>query len=611
MKSKIYTLVALALSTSIVSAQNLPTLHHSGPDHVATAPATADILPPSSPYAVGDTIWYDDFADTGDWIMGTTGAAGTADSLWEHTLDGPYGTFSGSWGDVDSETAGNGWVMFDSDGNGSADPGTGAPTGVEFDTYIQMANPVDLSSYPVVAVVFQEFYKALQSQIWVDVSIDGTNWTSTEYHADFGGNDQTAQPEYAYQDISAVAGGQATVWVRLRYEGFGYFWQVDDFAFVEGISNDLRMARVFTGNNNSDYLYTKMPISQAVDMELGAVVSNIGGLAQTNLMLDWDISDGSGSVASGTESMTASLASGANDTLFFSTGFSPSNIGDHTITMTVSADSVDANTGNDMDSEVVEITDHNWAHDFEDENYSNLGYDETEEPLGFEIGATYLCRADGQSIYAVDVPLSTATSASSVTINIYEDGTGSGFDVASQIYDIQNGDLSSTGNPQFINIVLDDPVQMNLGSEYIATVAFEAGDEGQMLGNFIDDGDNGQVFYSAQDDTWYNWIGLSTGIRLNLNPSVGIADEPELMNVSVLPNPATDVITVELSLETTSDLAVSITALDGKTVISESFGTVSGSFRTTLDVSELSQGAYTVQLISENTVHTEKLIIAD
>lgn len=608
MKSKIFTLVAFALSTTLVTAQNLPSRTFSGPDHVVAAPETGDVLPPSSPYAVGDTIWYDDFADTNDWIMGTTGIG--ADSLWEHTLTGPYGTFSGSWGDVESETAANGWVMFDSDGNGSADPGTGAPTGVEFDTYIQMANAVDLSSYSTVAVIFQEFYKALQSQVFVDVSIDGTNWTSTEYHADFGPNDQTAQPEYAYQDISAVAGGQATVWVRLRYVGYGYFWQIDDFAIVEGIENDLRLARVFTGNNNSDYLYTKIPMSQASDMELGAVVNNVGGLTQTNLMLDWDISDGTGSVASGTEAMATALPAAQSDTIFFSTGFTASSLGDHTITMTVSADSVDSNVDNDMGSEVVEITANTWAHDFEDEAYSNLGYDETEEPDGFEIGATYLCRAAGESIYAVDVPLSTATSASSVTINIYEDGTGSGFDVASQIYDIQPGDLSSPGNPQFINIILDDPVPLNLGSEYIATVAFEAGDEGQMLGNFIDDGDNGQVFYSAAEDTWYNWIGLSTGMRLNLDPNVGVEDQPELLNVSVQPNPASDVVIISLSVENNTDLALTIVSLDGKTVISESFGTVSGSFRSSLDVSELSSGAYTIQLISDKTVHAEKLIIA-
>lgn len=559
--------------------------------------------------AEGDTIWYDDLADLSNWVTGTTGAFGTADSLWEHTTDGPYGEFSGSWGDVQSPTAANGWVMFDSDGNGSAAAGTGAPTGVEFDTYIQLANSVDLSSYPVVAVSMTEFYKALQSQVYVDVSIDGTNWTSYEVHADFSANDQTEQDAILYQDISGIAGGQSTVWVRLRYEGFGYFWQVDDFMLVEGVENDIELTRIFTGNNETDYLYTKKPTTQAAEMELGVIATNIGGLAQTNVVVDWEVTDGSSTVASGTETITASLAGGASDTLFFATGYTASAVGEYTINMTVGSDEAEVNLDDNSGTESIEMTEFIWAHDYEDESYQPWGYAAdggTVMEEAFEMGADYFCQVDGDAIYAVEFPLGNQTTAASVTVKIYEDATTNG-PISETVYDVVSSQLSSNSNVKFITVVLDDPVFMSSGSVYTATVGIEAGDDGYIMGNDIDDNDGGQSVYFAFEDTWYNWIGLTTAMRLNTNPNVaGVEDDIEQFGFGIYPNPATNNVRVKFAKDSEVEL-INLVDLSGKLV--QTWNVSQSVERFSLDVTNLDAGVYFVTALTANGQTSQKLII--
>lgn len=557
--------------------------------------------------AEGDTIWYDSFADLSNWMVGTTGALGTADSVWEHTLTGPYGTFSGSWGDVQG-TQSDGWAMFDSDGNGSADPQTGAPTGVEFDTYLQLANPQDFTNQPVVAVTFTEFYKALQSETYIDVSTDGTNWTSILVHTGFSANDQTAQDEILYQDISPLAGGQPQVWIRLRFVGFGYFWQVDDFLFVEGVENDLAITRLFTGDNENDYLYTRKPLTQMTEIELGVVVENQGGLDQTNVNVDWEISDGSSVVASGTQAITTSLVAGDMDTVFFSTGYTPSATGIYTFDMDAYSDQTDSDLSDNVASDSYEVTEFVWAHDYEAEPYQAYGYDADEQQGadGFEMGADYFCQVDGDFIYGATFALGNSTTAASVTVKIYEDDPANG-PVSETIYDIPSGMLSTGSNMKFITVVLDDPVEMLAGSVYTATVAIESGDDGYIMGNPVDDDDRGQSVYFAFEDTWYYWSGLTTSMRLNINPDVaGIESDVAKFGFGLYPNPATDNVEVRVDADANID-QLTIVDISGKLVKTVAVANRAEVFR--MDLSELNAGVYFVNAISADGITSQKLIL--
>lgn len=607
-------IATVVLIPAVAGAQSYSDLNLRAFDPSVDNAASVDPFRPNSSQfagtsrAEGDTIWYDDFANLDNWTAGTTGASGTADSLWEYTTTGPYGTFSGTWGDVESVTASNGWVMFDSDGNGSANPSNGAPTGVEFDTYLQLANPIDLSSYPVVGVAFTEFYKELSSETYLDVSTDGTNWTSIQLHPGFGANDATAHDEVLYQDITPIAGGQSSVWIRLRYVGYGYFWQVDDLMFVEGVENDLALGRIFTGNNENDYLYTKIPVSQAVSLELGAVAINTGGMPQTNVMVDWEISDGSNVVASGSEAMATSLAAGASDTLFFETNYTPSVVGDYTISMSVYSDQTDSNLANNDGSDVIEITEYVWGHDYTGEPYVQYGYSGTSQQGtdGFEMGADYFCKVDGDFIYALQFALGNNSDAESVTAKVYEDDPTNGA-ISETVYDIQQGDYSTNSNVKFITVVLDDPVEMLAGSVYTATVAIEPGNSGYIMGQQIDDDDRGQSVYFAFEDTWYYWSGLTTSMRINLNPDIaGIDDMIAEYGFGLYPNPARE--SFALSIPEEADVrSIRVLDMGGKAVRDLTSGPISNKLRVSTD--GLASGMYFVEVITDQGAGTQKLIV--
>jgi len=146
---------------------------------------------------------------------------------------------------------------------------------------------------------------------------------------------------------------------------------------------------------------------------------------------------------------------------------------------------------------------------------------------------------------------------------------------------------------------------------YTATIAVEGGDEAYILGNNIDDNDAGQAFYSASANTWYNWIGLTTAMRLNTNPNVAsIAENSYVSGVHIYPNPSSDNLNIRFTAKEDLNVIVNVIAMDGKTVLTENTSAIaSNNSKITLNVDGLSAGIYTVQLISENSALTYKVAI--
>jgi hypothetical protein len=393
---KIYTsLVALAIAAG-ASAQNAPVpsaKHRANDNGVALEEPTTT----PSVAATGDTIngLYYDFSNAANWTFGNDGNP-SAD--WEITTAGPTGDFSESYGPLESTTAANGWAMFDSDavGNGSS---------VQ-NAWIQLANSVDLTGFNSVAVVWQQFYTRFNDNVYLEVSIDGgTSWTTYEVNGDIAGNSSSDNPDSRSVNISGVAGGQATVWIRFRFEGsWYYFWQVYDFAFVEGATNDIQLSKTYHGDIINAWEYQQIPLVQVQEVVLGAISYNGGGDTQTNVTYTYDISNGSGSVDSGTFPATnASLASTGTDTTWYATGFTPSAVDDYTVTISVTSDETDEVPGNNEIVSMFMVTESVYAHDDEDNiEFQFTGTDANGDVAGFKAGMYYDVFVDG-TIYAVQV----------------------------------------------------------------------------------------------------------------------------------------------------------------------------------------------------------------
>jgi hypothetical protein len=225
--------------------------------------------PVSSPalLASGDTIWENDFSNASDWdIANSIGN----NSDWVIGTDVPAGDFP--LAGILSTSAANGYALFDSD--------LYCTTGD--DATVAMANPVDLTGYAAVVVQFQQYYRNYQGATYLEVSTDGSVWTQFVLNGSLAGNAATSNPDFAQVNISGVAGGQATVWLRFRYVGAcDYSWMVDDVAIVEGADNDIQLVDLWHGDFQNAWEYQEVPLAQAQEVTIGAASLNQGGNSQT------------------------------------------------------------------------------------------------------------------------------------------------------------------------------------------------------------------------------------------------------------------------------------------------------------------------------------------
>lgn len=524
--------------------------------------------------------------------------------------------FPSSWTNV-ATNANENWTYTATGGNpdGHMDIAYDASLGQQDESLITA--PIDLSAIPTVGLYFDWF----MSYYWgvdpndnydltVSISVDGgTNYTDLWTEADAGQFDSYAWYTKVL-DLGAYASETAAIF-KFNYNGSdGAQAKFDNINFCSLPSNDLRLDVVYTGDVINDYVYTRIPLSQATEVIAGAVALNFGVATQNNLSYDWTVTLDGSSVASGTVAGASILASGEVDTVWVSTGYTPDATGEIVVSFEVSADETEEVPGDNTLEEALLVTDFEWGHDYENEDYFGFGYagNDPDGSGGFEVGARYFCQVDGDMIYALQFPLSSTTTSVSVTAKVYEDMTTSPA-VSETVYDIQTGDLSGTG-VNFITVVLDDPVAMVPGSVYIATVAIEAGDSGYILGNDIDDNDAGQVVYFVNDDTWYNWVGLTTAMRLNLDGTIGIEENQDVSGVYVYPNPAMDVLNVGFVSKQNQNINMNIIAMDGSLIQTQQVIAKAGQSNSVrFDTQNLAAGVYMIQMIGANSSLTQRVVV--
>ncbi|MBP6334025.1 MAG: T9SS type A sorting domain-containing protein [Bacteroidia bacterium] len=153
---------------------------------------------------------------------------------WTWTTIGTYFDYPGNDSLSTSGTsASNGYLMFDSDSaSGTAQGEYG----------VLITDAIDCSLHPTVRVAFNEFFAKYDgltpiypNTARVYVSNDGTNWTLIHASdAVLGPNDETPNPQAVSINVSSIAGGQATVYFKFSFTGdYSYWWFVDDLELSE------------------------------------------------------------------------------------------------------------------------------------------------------------------------------------------------------------------------------------------------------------------------------------------------------------------------------------------------------------------------------------------
>lgn len=116
----------------------------------------------------------------------------------------------------------------------------------------------------------------------------------------------------------------------------------------------------------------------------------------------------------------------------------------------------------------------------------------------------------------------------------------------------------------------------------------------------------GTTYYFEWDDTWEN---SAFPFLLTFDAATGVADERLAQSVSMSPNPASEVLNLDLNFEKTTHLNVRILNNIGQTVLSKKMNDILRGTQT-LDLSGLTTGIYIVEISDGQTRANKKLVIS-
>lgn len=561
--------------------------------------------------APGDTIWQNDFSNPSDWAI--SNEVGNSDN-WVIGTSGPSGAFPNP--DLISTSGGN-WALYDSDLMCSGNQIGNLVT----------ASPINLSSYSGVLVQFEQHYRRYVDSTYVVVSTDGTNWTKFDVNQGIAVNASTTNPQLVQINISAVAGGEAAVWIGFQFyspsslggnAGCSYAWQVDDVALVEAQDNDLVIGATYYGDVFNDWEYATTPLAQAVPVYLGAIATNNGAATQTSVACEYDITLDGNSVSSGSFAIgSGTLAPAESDTGWFDTGFTPDEVGTYTVTYTITSDASDANPNDNESTSAFDITMYEWSHEREDSWDGQYGGyivpdSDPEEMQAYAQGSVFYPVQDAD-LYGMRVSFGSLTSATTsapmaLTMEIHEIGASIQDIVDSEV---QGVEISDDGWQTF---VFDSPYLMTAGTGYILAIRTEGGDDIMTINGWGVDADFGAANYgpfgTGGAENWYNGWDYSSAIRALFDPTIGVEENEDLSGVHVYPNPATDNINVRFVAKEDQTIMINVIAANGALVMSEQRKASVGQNNTiTFDATNLTAGIYMVQMVGTTSSLTQRVVV--
>ena len=404
--------------------------------------------------------------------------------------------------------------------------------------------------------------------------------------------------------------------------GFSYISPGDSSSFVfnanAALANNLTATQVFNADISTDYGYTIIPLTQARPIGLSVDVQNTGLNDATGATFSYDISDASGSVDAGASGALSDIVSGDGDTLVYQSAYTPSSVGDYTLTATISSDSADLSAADDVATSDLEVSDYIWAKDYYtspadvDGGFVNISIN-SGQPVS--IGHLYIASAN-QMAYNIDFGVyDISYNANSVFyVQLYEyDAAGGAFImVANSIdYTVQSGDLGNIITVPFIA-----PYDLIAGNEYLAVVGHYGlssnGTDGPVI-SAAGNGVEGDVlgFYGATNDLYSLIAPGAYVVRLNFEDFSGINES----NVNFVlgqnqPNPFNNNTMINYTLNEASFVNFKVVDYTGKIIMEIAEGTKSaGDHSINLNADKLSNGVYYYTLSTEKGSLTKTMVV--
>ncbi len=337
---------------------------------------------------MGDTLLFETFSDTSRWISANLGMG---DKKWKI---GPY-TNSDAVQLTNYTQVFTAWNPAPQTGDSIAyfnayqyiaTPPNPFPTTIN--VTLTYNGSFDFSSNPAIGVSWFQNYRAYNGdKIYFEYSLNGgitwvavrpwDNQTVTELYPWVEAN--MYAPDYYYENISSLVGGQTNVKFRFRWEciwtssspqlyGAGYGWMIDDFIIYGLKENDLLAEQVLPAFYGVGY-YSSIPENQRMKISsFSERILNNGSITQNNMTLTAKVETASDTTAeflfNGTHQL-ASIAPGMRDTVTTDTlSFDvPSGFQRHIITCTVKQNQDDFNISDNKDTIGFCVSDSVYARD--------------------------------------------------------------------------------------------------------------------------------------------------------------------------------------------------------------------------------------------------------
>ncbi|HLF63419.1 MAG TPA: T9SS type A sorting domain-containing protein [Saprospiraceae bacterium] len=450
-----------------------------------------------------------------------------------------------------------------------------------------------------------------------------------------------------------LARGPDNLRIRFRFSGAAYWWVIDDVRIIETEANNLRLDQAF--------VTYQLPIqgvrNQGIPWMPQVDFMNVGAVTQTNVTLNAQVWDPMGntiyneSVNFGVLEADSALVN-ENSTINVPFDIAALDTGTYTITYTLTSDSANlANDFNPLDNVItyeafvdgdIFSTEHgpngqvvgaaaNWndgvAHSFIFGNYYHTPVGSVREFLSATFGLANLDELQGVPIDFVlfkwnsglEDELCQATEREIIAFATYIPEAGDGGTDGDSILTLEFERLVGMGpiiledNTSYIVAILWNSPGDNGDLVVLVSDVVDYGQTIQQLGTFgtphfagmlavpndgMNDGvDIGTTTYNNAPKSARSIVPVA---RMNTDLLIAVKDPLPVNNiVKLYPNPAQDVVTLDLELERSFDrVDVQIVSLDGKVLSERTLYNVEKE-TTTLDVSRLPGGTYLAHVETE------------
>lgn len=570
-----------------------------------------------------------------EWTLRKVLGNDDSTSNWQYTTSGPDGDYPID--PINSTSAENGWMMFDSDKNCNIGVGQNA----------WLISPeIDITGITELYLSFETFYRNFydRPQIRLGNALENfDSWETIEIFPDIENNqfsgilegDEGLNPHKVIADLTELLNGNSTLYFAFQFLsdgsvapnsndfGCAYAWQIDDVVLTTvnpGNQHDLRLSQHNVAPNYAT------PVSQSDTIFPAVVITNAGIATQTGIVATITIEDENQDVLFSYEEAITDLAAQESVLLVADDKYLPEMEGSFNIIYSVTQDSTDNIPNNNIIEQGFIITENLFSKDDNAIITALSGLGESAE--FWEGGCYYYVPNDGY--LATEAIISVASNnggqdhlGQTVSLLLYEineDEDTSAFTTADTEI-LGFGTFTYTDEENWLPVTIplfsldggEEPgVELTGGKEYILMVQYTP----EMFASASELSYPYGISTVVKDgETWYLG-GFSNGntllVRMRIAPMNSTAVKTlNLLNdeFNVFPNPAVTSFTTNFSLSFDPEYAVlELINVDGKVVANQAFlNTRTG--QTQFDVNQFPAGNYFVRLTTNEGVATRKLII--